>query len=203
MLEKCKNVFFSFLQTSHTFFLFATSFGTLHTHSKYVASEIVEGRYFPFFFLFHKTQQCWTSSWSSEWVANELFMLSGSQGGHLADPASRPKEALLPDPDSHHNQSQRTQHSLTYPLQQNGRDSPSLLDDRAERLSATDAQLDGVTPAGTHSLLTELATGTSSDKSIAVLVQVQQVSAVHTANTERYEEKAARDSTTLGCRVLT
>lgn len=134
-------------------------------------------------------------------------MLTGSQVGHPADPGSRPKDALLPGPDLHHNQSQQNQHFLTYPLQQNRGDSTSLLDDRAERLSATDTHLDRVTTAGTHSSLTEPATGTSSDKSTVVLVQVQQVSAVHTANSERYEEKAAEHntrhhSTTPGCHVL-
>ncbi|XP_075871547.1 ADAMTS-like protein 2 [Nelusetta ayraudi] len=122
----------------------------------------------------------------------------GSQSGLPADPASRPKDALLPHHDSHHNQSQRNHHSLThsntYPVKQTAGDSRSPLEKRVEILSATEARLDsdtraevhvdGDTIAGTHSSQREAATGTSSDKSAAVLVQVQQVSAVHTANTE-------------------
>lgn len=137
---------------------------------------------------------------------NEICPLAGSQGGLPADPASRPKDALLPRHDSHHNQSQRNQHSLahsnTYPVKQTVGDSRSPLEKSVEILSATEARLDsdaraevhvdGVTIAGTHSSQREAATGTSSDKSAAVLVQVQQVSAVHTANTERYDGKAAQ-----------
>lgn len=122
------------------------------------------------------------------------LLLAGSQGGLPADPASRPRVALLPG----HNQSQGNQHSLTrsntYPVQQPAGDSHL----RLEIVSATEARLDsdawaavhldGLTTAGTHPSQREAATGPSSDASAAAAVrvqQVQQVSAVHTANTER------------------
>lgn len=91
-------------------------------------------------------------------------------------------------------------------------DSRSPLEKRVEILSATEARLDGdtrpevhsdgVAIAGTHSSQREAATGPSSDKSAAVLVQVQQVSAVHTANTERYDGKAAQTTLHLAARPI-
>lgn len=98
----------------------------------------------------------------------------GGDPGDPTDPATGP-EALLPA----HNQSQLDQYSLAYPLQLTGGHAPSLLG--------------GVTMADKHSSLTQPATGTSSGQTAEVLVQVQQVSAVHTANTERWEEAIRYD----------
>lgn len=81
-------------------------------------------------------------------------------------------------------------------------DAHSSVEKHVEILSATDAQLDTdaqleihldrVTAIDTHSSQREAVPGTSSDKGTAILVQVQQVSAVHAANTERYNGTAVQ-----------
>lgn len=127
---------------------------------------------------------------------------AGSQGGHFSDPGPHPRDTLLPRLDSHHNQSQRNQHSLTRSNSHSGRptagDSHSLLETLAEMLSPAEPRANGDArtqvhlDAVTRSVQREAATGTSADNSADILVRVQQVSAVHTANTERYGGRAAR-----------
>lgn len=136
-----------------------------------------------------------------------LYPFTGSQSVHPAVPAARPEDApyLLPG-DLHYNQTHSNKHSLTqsntHSVKQTLTDSHSPAGTHVEILSATDAELDTDaqleihsdmhTVTDTHSARTEAESGTHSDTNTAILVQLQQVSAVQAANTERYEGTAVQ-----------
>lgn len=141
------------------------------------------------------------------WDVNYLYLFTGSKSVNPAPPVSQPEDTpYLLHQDLHYNQTHLNQHSLTlsntHSVKQTLADAHSSVEKHVEILSATDAQLDTdaqleihldrVTATDTHSSQREAVPGTSSDKGTAILVQVQQVSAVHAANTERYNGTAAQ-----------
>ncbi|XP_045907658.1 ADAMTS-like protein 2 isoform X3 [Micropterus dolomieu] len=87
--------------------------------------------------------------------------------------------------DLHYNQTHSNTRSLTQSVKHTLTDSHSPAETHVETLSATDPQLrsDALTVTDTHSV-TRTESGTHSDTRTAILVQLQQVSAVQAAHTE-------------------
>lgn len=127
---------------------------------------------------------------------------TGSQSVHSAVPASHPEDApyLLLE-DLHYNRTHSNKHSLPqsniHSVEQTLTDSHSPAGTHVEILSATDAELDTDTQLQIHSDMLTVTdthsvaqTEAESATNTAELVQLQQVSAVQAANTERYEGTA-------------
>lgn len=131
-----------------------------------------------------------------------MYLFTGSQSVHPAGPAARPDDApyLLVE-DLHYNQTHSNKHlitqSNTHSVKQTLTDSHSAAGAHLETLSATDADLDTHPQLEIYSDMlpvtdtqsvgqTETESASRSDTNKAILVQLQQVSAVQAANTERY-----------------
>lgn len=128
-----------------------------------------------------------------------LYPYTGSQSVHSeALPEDAPYLLLE---DLHYNQTHSNTHSLTHSnsVKHALTDPHCPTETQAETLSATGSEThidpqveihpDMLTVTDTHSVA-HTETGTNSDTHTAILVKLQQVSAVHAANTERYEGTA-------------
>lgn len=131
-----------------------------------------------------------------------LYPLTGSQNVGPAVPAALPEDTpFLLLGDIHYNETHSHKHPLTQSnthVKQTLTDSLSPAGTRVETSSARDAELVADTQSEIHSDMRtdtdpqSAQTEAESGAHTAILVQLQQVSAVQAANTERYEGTAGR-----------